>query len=55
MGLERDLEDVGEDTFECERPVYKEGAKRWFNLFYNSATDKFIEYFERLITIERRW
>jgi hypothetical protein len=54
MGLERDLEDIGEDAFQCKRAVYNEGAKRWFTLFYNSATNKFIEYFEKLILSEHR-
>ena len=54
MGLERDLQDIGEDSFQLEKPVYQEGAARWFNLFYNSATPKFIDYFERLISVERR-
>ncbi len=43
-----------DNDFECERPVYQEGAKRWFTLFYNSATNKFIDYFERLIKTEKR-
>ena len=54
MGLEVDLADIGEDEFQCDRQVYEEGAKRWFTMFYNSATPKFIDYFERLIAIERR-
>ena len=53
-GLERDIPDNGDNDFECERPIYHEGAKRWFTLFYNSATNKFIDYFERLIKTEKR-
>ena len=49
MGLECDLNETAEDQFECEKAVYHKGAHRWFTLFYNSATNKFIEYFERLI------
>ena len=56
MGLERELQDGGglEDTFELEKDVYEEGAKRWFTLFYNSSTTTFIDYFEKLIVNERR-
>ena len=54
MGLEAEIADIGEDSFECERQAYSEGAKRWFTLFYNSATNKFIEYFDKLIKLERR-
>ena len=55
-GLERDIPALvaGDNDFECERSVYQEGAKRWFTLFYNSATNKFIDYFERLIKTEKR-
>ena len=53
-GLDRDVNDIGEDEFQCEKHVYKEGAKRWFTLFHNSATPKFIDYFDRLIATEKR-
>ena len=54
MGNERDLNEIGEDNFQLEKEVYDEGAKRWFTLFYNSSTPKFIDYFDRLISTERR-
>ena len=55
MGLERELaENLGVDTFECEKSLFLQGATRWFTLFYNNATNKFISYFERLISIENR-
>ena len=54
MGLERDFEEANEDEFQCASAEYQQGAKRWFTMFYNSMTSKFIEYFQKLITSEQR-
>ena len=54
MGLERSLKHVYEDTFECVPEVYAEGIKRWFAMFYNNQTEKFIFFFEKLIQLEGR-
>ena len=43
-----------DDLYELDPHVYYEGAKRWFTLFYNSTTGKFINYFEKLIQSEKR-
>lgn len=53
-GLEREIQSSNDDAFSLDRAEYFEGAKRWFNLFYNSATSKFINYFEQLIETEKR-
>jgi hypothetical protein len=48
MGMEREgNEESKEGQFDAE--VYKQGIKRWFSLFHNSNTEKFISYFTRLI------
>lgn len=50
MGLEREGEESKESVFDVD--VYKQGIKRWFAMFYNSSTEKFINYFQRLILTE---
>ena len=54
MGLERSLKTTALDNFECVPEVYDAGIKRWFGLFYNNQTEKFISFFEKLITLEDR-
>jgi len=52
MGMEREgNEESKEEQFDAE--VYKQGIKRWFSLFHNSNTEKFISYFSRLIQNEK--
>jgi hypothetical protein len=47
MGLEREGEESKENNFDAD--TYKLGIKRWFSLFHNSNTEKFINYFSRLL------
>jgi hypothetical protein len=47
MGLEREAEEHKEILFDAE--IYKSGIIRWFSMFYNSSTEKFINYFKRLL------
>ena len=54
MGLERMIQTTDEDTFECSEEVYDAGIQRWFGLFYNNQTEKFISFFDKLITLEDR-
>lgn len=53
-GLEIELPDGGDEDIQLEKSVYLAGAERWFTLFYNSSTPKFVDYFEKLIAFERR-
>lgn len=50
MGLEKEGEESKESLFDAE--TYSQGIKRWFAMFYNSSTEKFINYFTRLIQTE---
>ncbi len=50
MGLEREGEESKESLFDAE--IYQAGIRRWFALFYNSSTEKFISYFTRLLQTE---
>jgi len=52
MGLDRDGEESKDSLFDAE--TYKKGIKRWFAMFYNSNTEKFITYFKRLMKTESR-
>ena len=54
MGLERSLKTKAFDNFECTEEIYDAGIKRWFGLFYNNQTEKFISFFEKLISLEDR-
>ena len=48
MGLEREGEEESKESmFDAE--TYKQGIRRWFAMFYNSSTEKFISYFKRLL------
>jgi hypothetical protein len=40
MGMEKEGEEAKESPFDAE--IYKQGIKRWFSLFHNSNTEKFI-------------
>lgn len=48
MGKEIDLEH-DEPENHCLPVDYKKGMKRWFAMFYNSNTDKFITYLRLLM------
>ena len=53
MGLEREPEETKELLEPiCDMDMYKKGLQRWFALFYNSSTDKFISYFQRLLMVD---
>lgn len=49
------MEQEGEESKEnpIDAQVYKSGIRRWFSLFHNSNTEKFIAYFTRLIKNEK--
>lgn len=49
MGKEIDLEHDTPETL-TQPADYKKGIKRWFAMFYNSNTDKFIEYLRMLMS-----
>ena len=51
MGMEKEGEEAKESPFDAE--IYKSGIKRWFSLFHNSNTEKFISYFTRLVQNEK--
>jgi hypothetical protein len=44
--MERDGLESKDSVFDIE--TYRQGIRRWFALFYNSSTEKFINYFNRL-------
>ena len=50
MGFEKDGFESKDSMFDVE--IYKQGIKRWFAMFYNSSTEKFISYFTRLLETE---
>jgi len=52
MGKEIDMEH-GAPSIQCQAADYKRGIKRWFAMFYNSNTDKFISYLRMLMTRRR--
>jgi hypothetical protein len=48
MGLEIDKDNTEPETL-CPAEIYRRGIRRWFAMFYNSNTDKFIAHFKRLM------
>lgn len=51
MGLEKEGHETNESPFDAE--IYRLGIKRWFSMFHNSSTEKFISYFSQLIQNEK--
>lgn len=51
MGMDQEGEESKESHVDAD--VYKAGIRRWFSLFHNSNTEKFIAYFTRLLEHEK--
>ena len=49
MGNEVIANELGEPPSLCSPEVYKAGLRRWFGLFHNSCSEKFIQYMTRLL------
>jgi hypothetical protein len=47
MGQDQEGAHSKESLFDPD--TYQRGIRRWFSMFYNSSTDKFIAYFTKLV------